>query len=242
MATLDLKNQIINLVQMQKVDTEIYSLNNEKMAVPAKIKEIEDAFASKKQTISNLEKVSLELQKQRKEKELELATKEDNRKKLQTQLYSLKTNKEYQAMMQQIADAKADASVIEDKILALLEEADRIKKQLDAENTRIAEEERRANEEKKKIQDRVKVIDDRLAQLEAERKRIIEKIDPKLIPQYERILRNRDGLAIVPVRENSCQGCNMYVPAQVINLIRMYERLVTCEVCNRILYLEEDVA
>lgn len=236
----DLKTQIIGLVGLQKLDSEIYALNNEKSQAPAKIAEIETAFEAKKNTLAQLEKKSQELQKQRKEKELELVANEDNRKKLQTQLYSLKTNKEYQAMMQQIADAQADASVIEDKILLILEEQDRLKSQIEQEKKNLAEEEKLANAEKKKIQDRVREIEDRLAQLEAERKKVVENINPKLIQQYERILRNRDGLAIVPVKDNSCQGCNMFVPPQVINLIRMYERLITCEVCNRILYLEED--
>ena len=32
----------------------------------------------------------------------------------------------------------------------------------------------------------------------------------------------------------------MFVPPQVINLIRMYECIITCEVCNRILYIENE--
>jgi len=65
-------------------------------------------------------------------------------------------------------------------------------------------------------------------------------IDRKILTQYERILNNRDGLAIVSVKGNSCQGCNMFVPAQVINLIKMYERIITCEVCNRMLYIKDE--
>ena len=67
----------------------------------------------------------------------------------------------------------------------------------------------------------------------------IPEIDPKILSQYERILSNRDGLAIVAVKGDSCKGCNMLVPPQVVNLIKMYERIVTCEICNRILYVEE---
>jgi len=34
----------------------------------------------------------------------------------------------------------------------------------------------------------------------------------------------------------------MFVPPQVINLIKMYERIITCEVCNRMLYIEEEAS
>ena len=240
MATIELRAQINSLVKLQGIDSEIYTLRSEKESKPQEIRTLEVSFEEKKQSLAKLEKTFLDLQKQRKDIELELASKEESIKKLQSQLYQLKTNKEYQAMLQQIADAKADASVAEDKILGLLDQADKIKNDIDSEKQRLHQEEKIVNEQKKKIEERIKEIDDRLAQLEAQRKQIMPEIDPKILTQYERILLNRDSLAIVSVRNNSCQGCNMFVPPQVINLIKMYERIITCEVCNRMLYIEDE--
>jgi len=237
---LDLKSQINSLVQLQTIDTEIYALREEKNAQPAEINRLQAAFEEKKQILANLEKSALDLQKQRKDQELELASKEENIKKLQTQLYSLKTNKEYQAMLQQIGDAKADSSVIEDKILEVFDQLDKSKTSLNQEKQKLQEEEKIFNEQNKKVEDRIREIDDRLAQLEAKRQQVIPEVEQKILSQYERILLNRDGLAIVKVTDNSCNGCNMFVPPQVINLIKMYERIVTCEICNRILYIEHE--
>lgn len=239
METIDLKTQISNLVKLQTIDSEIYSLKYEKESKPREIQAMEDSFEEKKKHLSEIEKNLLDLQKARKEKELELATKEESTKKLQGQLYSLKTNKEYQAMLQQIQDAKADASVIEDRILQIFDLADKGKIETDREKHRLQEEEKLFLDQKKKVEERVKEIDERLTQLEGFRKQVIPDIDSKIMVQYERILKNRDGLAIVTAKDNSCQGCNMFVPPQVINLIKMYEHLVTCEMCNRILYIEE---
>jgi len=237
--TIDLKKQIIGLVSLQDLDSEIYALKNEKLNKPAEIKVIEDSFEAKKAGLAVLEKKSLDLQKQRKEKELELATNAEAVKKLQSQLYSLKTNKEFQIMQQQIADTKADGSVIEEAILISFEESDKIKLEIDQEKKKLSEEERNFQQQKNTIQIRIKEIDDRLSQLEAQRKQIIPGVDSKMLAVYERILNSRDGLAIVSVIDNSCGGCHMQVPPQVINLIKMYERIITCEVCNRILYIKE---
>jgi len=237
--TVDLKSQISNLIRLQTIDSEIYALNQEKEAKPQEIKELEAAFQEKKLSLATLEKASLDLQRQRKDRELELSTKEEEAKKLQSQLYSLKTNKEYQTMLQQIQGTKADASVIEDKILELFERSDKVKNDLEKENQRLKEEEKVFLAQKKKAEDRMREIDDRLAQLDAQRKQVIPDIEPKILSQYERILQNRDGLGIVSVKHNSCMGCNMFVPPQVINLIKMYERIITCEICNRILYTDE---
>ncbi|MBU1923669.1 MAG: hypothetical protein KJ710_05385 [Candidatus Omnitrophica bacterium] len=239
MATIDLKAQIIGLVKLQELDSEIYVLRNEKEAKPLEIKTIKDSFEAKKQNLASLEKSSLELQKQRKEKELELAVNLEAVKKLQSQLYSLKTNKEFQIMLQQIADTKADGSLIEEKILISFENSDKIKAEIDQENLKLKEEEKIFLEHKKKIELRVKEIDERLNQLQAQRKQITPGVNPKMLTEYERILSNRDGLAIVTVVDNSCAGCHMLVPPQVINLIKMYEHIITCEVCNRIFYIAE---
>lgn len=240
MADLDLKSQLSALIKLQALDSEIYILNHEKAAKPEEIKKLESAFEEKKQALDALEKSAQDLFKQKKDMELELAAKEEGIKKLQGQLYTLKTNKEYNAMLQQIADAKADVSVFEDKILRALDQADKVKVEIENEKQKLQAEEKTQSDVKKTIDCRIKAIDDRLAQLDAQRKQIMPGIDAKIIAQYERILSNRDGLAIVTVKDNSCQGCNMFVPAQVINLIKMYEHIITCEMCNRMLYIEED--
>jgi predicted nucleic acid-binding Zn-ribbon protein len=237
---VDLKKQLSILIQLQAVDTKIYALKDEKELKPREIKAIEVAFEEKKQKLAALETTSLDLQKQKKGAELELAAKEEGTKKLQGQLYQLKTNKEYQTMLQQIEDSKADASVIEDKILESLEKVDKIKNEIEQEKQKLKEEEKAFLEQKKKIEDRIKEIDGQLAQLETQRKQSVSDIDRKILNQYDRILANREGLAIVSVKDNSCQGCNMHVPPQVINLIKMYERIITCEVCNRMLYIEDE--
>jgi len=240
LATTNLKAQIENLVQLQTIDTEIYALKFEKESKPKEMKLLEEAFEAKKQNLASLEKNLLDLQKQRKAQELELAAREEDTKKLQTQLFQLKTNKEYQAMLSQIDDKKADGSVIEDKILNLLDQTDKLKDKINQEKQKLQEEEKLFNGQKASVDNRIKEIDERLAQLDAQRKQLTPVIEPLILGQYERILLNRDGLAIVSVKDNSCQGCNLFVPAQVINLIKMYEDMITCEVCNRILYIEDE--
>lgn len=235
----DLKSQLSSLIKLQTIDTEIYVLRGQKDSLPQEIKKIELSFEEKKQNLAALEKNFLDLQKQRKDKELELASKEESTRKLQGQLYSLKTNKEYATMMQQIQDSKADGSVIEDNILVLFDKGDKTKTEIEQEKVRLKSEEKVFLEQKKKIEDKTKEIDGRLAQLEALRKQATVDIEEKMLAQYERILSSRNGLAIVKASNDSCQGCNMFVPPQVFNLIRMYEKVITCEMCNRILYIEE---
>ncbi|MFC1804249.1 zinc ribbon domain-containing protein [Candidatus Omnitrophota bacterium] len=242
MPNTDLKSQIKNLVQLQKVDSQIHDLKYEKSQLPQEIEAITASFEAKKQSLAELEKETLDLEVKKKEGEVDLAAKEEQAKKFQGQLYSLKTNEEYKAMLQQIEGVNADASVVEDKILELLEKIEESKKAIVKERERLKEEEKLSGQEKAKIEVRIKEIDGQLAQLDAQRKQFSPGVDANILKQYERILANRDALAIVDIQDNACHGCNMSVPPQVINLIRMYERIVTCEVCNRILYIKDEEA
>ncbi len=241
MQTTDLKEQIGKLIELQAVDTQIYALTEEKNAKPDEIKALEEAFQQKKENLASLEKKFKELLSERKTKELELATKEEGIKKLQIQLYQLKTNKEYTAMLKEIEGIKADASLLEDQILEILDKIDKQKENIQNQKQNLSKEEEKFKEEKNKIEMRLKEIEGHLAQLNGQRKAITSNIEPKILTQYERVLKNRDGLAIVKIVNNACQGCNMSLPPQVINLIKMYERLVSCEVCQRILYLQEEI-
>jgi hypothetical protein len=237
---VNLKEQINLLIKLQSVDAKIYCLRQEKKGIPQKIREFEEAFEKEKERLTQMQKQSLDLQKQRKEKELDLAAKDEEARKMQTQLYQIKTNREYTAKLKEIEAVKADASVFEDDILVLLEEADKLKDEINKEKQSLAEAEKNNNLEKEKLESRSKEIDDNLSQIEAQRSQITQQIDAKILTKYDKILVNRDYLAIVKVENNACQGCYMNVPPQVINLIKMYDNLVICEVCQRILYIEEE--
>ncbi|MDD4908835.1 MAG: C4-type zinc ribbon domain-containing protein [Candidatus Omnitrophica bacterium] len=241
MQTVNLKDQITKLVQLQGIDKEIYGLRDEKESKPAELQKLEAFLEEKKKTLADAEKEMQNLLKAKKDQEIELGTKEEATKKLQSQLYQLKTNKDYAAMLQQIGGSKADASRIEDRILEILDKIDAQKSRVEQEKKTLQEEEKKIGGEKGKVQARVKEIEEKLAQLQISRDKLQPGIDHKILSRYEKVMLNRGGIGIAPVKNDMCGGCNMFVPAQTINLIKMYETMITCEMCQRILYLESDI-
>lgn len=229
------------MVELQALDAQIYALNREKERIPLAIAELQKLFEEKQLTLNNLEEKSKVLLAKRKEKELDLASKEESLKKFNSQLFSLKTNKEYQAMLEQIAGLKADNSIIEEEILKVMEEQDQLKEELGKEKARLVEDEKKFLEEKKKAEEGIKEIDYKLGDLASKRFRACESIDKHILSHYEKILKGKDGLALVKVASSACQGCFINVTPQVINEIKMHDKVVNCEVCARILYIEEDL-
>ena len=62
-------------------------------------------------------------------------------------------------------------------------------------------------EKKKQTETDIKLIEDRIKVLDSQRKQASEGIDPSFLNRYERILKHKDGVAIVPIQGGgSCGG------------------------------------
>lgn len=236
-----IKEQIGFLIDLQVVDREIYALSREKEGMPARIKEIDESLESKKVCIQEAESNLKALQVRLKDKEVSLQQKEEQIKKLQIQLYQLKSNKEYSAMLTEIEGIKADNSLIEEEVIKLMDETESAKKKIAEEKGLFKKEEARSQSEKDVINAREKEIDARLSELSAQREKIVPNIDKQILARYEKVLENRNGLAIVPVEDGACGGCHMNLPSQVVSEAKIKEDIIVCGSCSRILYVDDNV-
>ncbi|MDD5269765.1 MAG: C4-type zinc ribbon domain-containing protein [Candidatus Omnitrophica bacterium] len=240
MQKINVEEQIGHLKKLQAVDGDIFRLRRERASKPKLIEDLEVRRNDEQAAVRGIEEKIKANQVKRKQRELDLQAKEDGVKKLQAQLYQLKTNKEYQAMQQEIEGHKADKSRVEDDILMLMEEADTLNQGLAKEKALFADAEKHLNEDKKVIEDEIVALDKRIAELEAERAAAAGQVDRKVLAHYDKVLSGRDGVAIVAVKDNACQGCFMNLPPQMINEIKMNDKVITCESCARILYIEKE--
>jgi len=240
---MNLKDEIRKLAELQDIDSSIYRLEKEKnLTKPALRKEIELAFEEKKKSLVDVEEQLKNLQLKKKDREVELASKEETLRKSQGQLLQLKTNKEYHAKLTEIGSHKADISVTEEEVLKALEAIDSIKEKLQQAKGLLAEEEKKHSQQEQKITSEIKDLEAELARLDNKRKNLINEVDAKIISRYEQLLKTRNGLALVAVKGNSCSACYLALTHQKVNEIKMYEDLVFCDNCVRILYIPEDIS
>ncbi|MCK5178044.1 MAG: hypothetical protein KAR32_00810 [Candidatus Omnitrophica bacterium] len=241
MPDISVKDQIKKIVELQKVDGEIHNLKIELKEKPVILAQLKEGFELRKDALTALEEKRQAVQVRRKERELELKTQEDEIAKANAQLLQIKTNKEYTAKISEIEHIKADKSIIEEKILMSYDESDAVNAETEKEKVKVDEEEKNYLAKKKQTEGDIKVIEDRIKVLDSQRNKATEGIDQSFLNRYERILKHKDGIAIVPIRgEDSCGGCFMNVTPQKINAIKMHQELIECEMCSRILYLEDD--
>jgi uncharacterized protein len=240
MSTL-LKDDIQKIISLQEIDSHIHELKRqENVTLPEQINELADNFQIKKDNFGSCGESFKQVQLKKKERELELASKEEGLRKFQGQLYQLKTNKEYHAKLTEIGGIKADISVAEEDLLKTMEEIDTEKEKLEDAKKALADEEKNYKVKEKELQDKIKNIKIEIAESANKRKQFTSEIKPKVLSRYEELLQSRNGLAIVPIRGSICGACHMRVTHQKINEVKMYNNLAFCENCVRILYIPED--
>jgi len=237
----NLKDQIRKLVELQVIDEEIFRFKRELREKPAQLEALKIEFESKKVKLKGLEDKLKAIQVVQKELELDLKVKEEGIARADVSLGLLKTNKEYQARLLEIENMKADKSIVEEKILLGYDEVDAAKKALEAEKAAVVQYEKEFAARKKQVDDDVAVIADQLKVKESQRSRIAPEVRPDYLSRYERVLKNKDGLGIVKVVDHTCGGCFMHLTEQVLNELKKYEQIITCDMCARILYLADEL-
>ncbi|MGE4357555.1 MAG: zinc ribbon domain-containing protein, partial [Candidatus Omnitrophota bacterium] len=206
------KEQLEILIQLQKIDKEIYDLKEVLAEKPQEEERIKQEFQEKEKLFKELEGKSKQKKIELKEKELELKSKEENVKKLQLQLYQVKTNKEYASMQKEIADLKADNSLLEEAIIREMEEIDDLDRQIKQEKIVLEEARKKMEEELARLHGEIAELNEKLKTLENSRGEFVAKIDPPILSRYERLLGNKKGRALAQIIKDSCSGCNMGLP------------------------------
>ena len=218
---MDIAHQIDKLIQLQEMDSVIYKLKVDVSEKPLMIAELKHKIEQEKKAFEDSKSSIKHLQARRKEKEIDLGTKEEQINKLNSQLFKLKTNKEYETMQLEIGKLKADSSVLEEDILKLMEDTDQADVVLKESQNQLGTKEQELNSQIKRIEDEIKVLEAELVNYDEKRKGIVFEIDPKVLSSYEKILDVKEGLALVPIVNDACGGCYMHLPPQVLSLIHI---------------------
>ncbi len=224
------------LVKLQEVDSALLELEYLKGDLPGKVEEMSERInhlvASIQQSEMRLIEINLEIRK--------IQGVESDRKskveKLQDQLYLVKTNREYDALMAEIDHLKNEIDEEELRELQLSEEHDRLEEQLKLDKTQNKETAVELEKQKKELKKTIQSTEEEHKTLTAQRDKIAPNIGVRHIGLYDRVRKARNGVAVVPVTNHSCGGCHSYLTSQFVVEIRGGDGVTQCNSCQRILF------
>ncbi|UCD83629.1 MAG: hypothetical protein JSU92_10055 [Deltaproteobacteria bacterium] len=227
------------LKRLQEIDLRIRKISINIDEYPRKIAEVEEKLSQKRIVCEQRKKTLEELERDRKKKEDNLRFEEERVKQWEARLKEIKNNRDYQALLREIAAAKRDNSLMEEEILKELEEIEEIKKELEQDEPEYRHLEEEFNNTNSELKDKFAQDEKELGEQAQIREKIARDISTDLLKKYDLIRKQRAGLALVPAKNSACQGCNMDLPPQVYNEVRRNKEIILCPNCQRIIYWEE---
>ena len=230
---------IEQLLVLQDRDRKRLRLQEELADIPRTRQRLQEKVAQAAATADQQKQRTRHLESERKRLELEVRTKEDFIRKIETQQGTTKSNEEYKRCTHQIDTTKAEISGLEDQELVLMEKAEVLKADLSKCQEALAATTALVDEELAKIVERQGHVSAQLADFSGVRKTLADRVDPDLLERYDRIFNHRGDAAIVELSGGICRGCNMKVTPACINAARAEKSLVTCPNCSRLVYFTD---
>lgn len=231
-----MREDLAQVVDLQDLDLEIAGLQREVQRIPREVADGEQLLNSSRGAWDQARErlAALEQLRRRKERELEDVTAEQ--RKRQGRLFEIKTNQEYAAVLKEIEGLKERRSKLEDETLGTFDDIEAAQSAVRDESARFQEREKIFQQERTTNEGELRRLQGELERLQEERRRQANRVEASLLQTYQRLLRSRGGLAVVPVKDGSCLGCHVALTPQTYNELRKGEVFVSCANCQRILY------
>jgi uncharacterized protein len=233
---VDVEGQLRLLVKLQELELTIKQFEAAIAAKPHELDPLKRALDNARASATTHRKDLETLDKQRRQLEATVTEEQYNLQKAQRKLIEVKTNKEYSAMVAEIEAFKQKITGHEDAVLHIMELTELRKQELQEldRQTKEAEQELASGQRRNALE--LAVLQETLTERRQTREAAVQQLERPAMDLYMRLLNGRKGLAVVGIKNGSCQGCFIALPPQLIQEVRRNDRVITCSHCQRILY------
>ncbi len=231
--------ELKTLISLQQLDLRIRELSAQIESLPAEILRLEKELTEFIRAHEERRQRLAANQKERRELESEVQMVRGRISKHKDQLYEVKTNEQYRAMLKEIEGEEGNIGRLEDQVLEKMIEAEDLQTRVAEAATKLEGEKARTVAEKERLEAIQRADTQERDRLAAERREKAATLPEQVLNTYERVRKARGGVAIAMVRDGLCTACHVVLRPQLYNEVRTNEELHECENCSRILYAPE---
>lgn len=230
-----MKATLSTLIELQRVDDELDALEALKGDLPQRVEqmrremdEMQRNYDSKKNELEETKRSKLHL-------EGEIADLREKLKKYQEQLYSVTSNREYDAITVEIDAVKEKIDDAETRVLELFESEETLEAEVKRGEGEIGSLKEHLAVKEKELQQKIQETEQESQHYQQQREELVRSIRKPILHQYERIRRGLGSTAVVEISNYACGGCFSAIPPQKVVEIKTMSQLIICESCGRIL-------
>ena len=168
--------------------------------------------------------------------ETRLSANETKLKDRRMRLARIRSDKDLGVARREVDLLKEETGTIENELISVLEQVEAAGAKLRGIEEELARLRAAMETEAAELRETVSRLSGEIERERTVRNALVEGLDGDLRRKYEMIFSRRGGLAVVEIREGTCQGCRMRVPPQLFNEIQRNEQVILCPSCQRMLY------
>jgi predicted nucleic acid-binding Zn-ribbon protein len=239
MATVDPKQTVIGLINLQKLDADVWRVNRRIAEGPLLLARRGERMRQAEAKAQQTQQKILDFKKQIGALELEVKSKEVEIAKIQGAQGQSRTNEEFRAFGEHIGRLRKENRAVEDRILEFYQQIETADATLKEQKSTVDSLKKESEEDAALWKRDEAEYRAELATFQARRDQFAKTLPPGPLSTYERMLRLRDGKAVVPSEGKSCGGCQMAITPNDFARLRLGNELVYCRSCERILYYPE---
>ena len=234
-----MKEGLLQLLKLQKVDKELDALEESKEKYPAEINERQAEIDAAGQAMQEMEVEKAEWEKKQRQSELDIESAKINLKEHEERFSAVTNNKEYDALQMEIEACKSALAEHEGLLLTSLESIQNIEESIEDEKSAFDEirqaQQKRIDELQRQLDSMQELVDG----VEIRRTEVAQTIEKRLLTIYER-RRGPRSKRVSAVRKKSCGTCFRQLPPQQLSEVRRSERIINCENCGAIMVWDDD--
>ncbi|HON89585.1 MAG TPA: C4-type zinc ribbon domain-containing protein [Spirochaetia bacterium] len=160
--------------------------------------------------------------------------------KLEKNMDLISNPREFELLNKEITDATMKENQLRKELKAEEQKYGEAESEVQTIESLIQRQEEEIQQKKQKIANDEAGFKARIAELQILEKQTTKDIDVEILFKFERIVRSKEGIGIVPIRKNVCTGCSMILPPQFVNEIQQKNKIIFCPYCSRVLFYEEE--
>ena len=233
-----LNQDVEKLWELQGVLSQLGDREKQLASKPESFAALDREWQSVNEEMQRLETTIESLSKERRRADGELSDHQELLKKFQGNLMQVKNQQQYAAAWKEIDSTRKQVKELEEADLKIMGDIETLQKQLDERRTGSIDLKARWDEAYNAWQHSLGDLRAEAEQLRKKAEGIEAGIQPRLRSEFQKIFKQRQGIAVASVTNESCSACRTRIRPALMQQMKRGD-LVFCEGCHRILYLEK---